>query len=190
MNKKTQFPTIIEAIGNTPLVQLPLITNTTFLLKLEYLNPGGSIKDRAASFMIARAEREGLLKPGGTIIEASSGNQGIALAMIGAIKGYKVIITVPERTSKEKVATLTAYGAQVEVCPSTHSLHDPRSYHSRAEQLLKETPGAFMPNQYYNIANVEAHYATTGPEIWQQTNGTITHLFVAMGSCGTISGTG
>jgi cystathionine beta-synthase len=164
--------------------------NPKFMAKLEYFNPGGSIKDRAALFMVEKAEKDGMLRPGGTIVEASSGNQGIALAMIGAIKGYDVIITVPDRTSVEKVATLQAYGAKVYVCPDTDNLNDPEGYHAKAEELCHKIPGAFMPNQYYNEQNVEAHYSTTGPEIWQQTNGTLTHCFLAMGTCGTISGVG
>ena len=181
---------ILESIGNTPLLKLDLGVKPTILGKLEYLNPGGSIKDRAALFMIEEAERQGLLKPGGTIVEASSGNQGIALAMIGAIKGYNVIITVPDRTSFEKVSALQAYGAKVYVCPNTDSLEDSEGYHAKAEELLHKIPGAFMPNQYYNVINARAHYKTTGPEIWEQTEGKLTHCFIAMGSCGTISGVG
>lgn len=182
--------TILQQIGNTPLVKLDLGLQPTVLAKLEYLNPGGSLKDRSALFMIDDAEKKGLLKPGGTIIEASSGNQGIALAMIGAVKGYKVIITVPDRTSDEKVATLRAYGAKVFVCPDTDNLDDPQGYHSKSEQLAKSIPGAFMPNQYHNKLNALAHYETTGKELWDQTNGEITHFFAGTGSCGTISGVG
>lgn len=195
-----KYPSLLERIGHTPLVRLDLVRldlarldpniQPTFLAKLEYLNPGGSIKDRSALFMIETAEKQGLLKPGGTIIEASSGNQGIALAMIGAIKGYKVIITVPSRTSQEKIATLQAYGAKVYVCPDTDRLEDPEGYHAKAEALLHSMPGAFMPNQYYNTVNPESHYKTTGPEIWQQTEGKLTHCFIGMGSCGTITGVG
>jgi len=189
MSNKNILKPLLEHIGNTPMVRLELGTKPTLLAKLDYLNPGGSIKDRSALFMIEDAERRGLLKPGGTIIEASSGNQGIALAMIGAIKGYKVIITVPDRTSSEKIATLRAYGCEVYVCPNTDTLEDPRGYHSKAEELHHSIEGSFMPNQYYNKKNVEAHYLTTGPEIWRQTEGKLTHFFAAMGSCGTISGT-
>ena len=162
----------------------------TVLAKLEFLNPGGSVKDRSALFMVEQAEKEGNLKPGGTIIEASSGNQGIALAMIGAVKGYKVIITVPDRTSEEKVDALRAYGATVYLCKNTDKLDDPEGYHTKAEILHEQTPGSFMPNQYYNKANPLAHYTTTGKEIWEQTNGTVTHVIVGAGSCGTISGVG
>jgi len=182
--------TILELIGNTPMARLELKLPGTVLAKLEYLNPGGSIKDRSALFMIEDAEKKGLLNPGGTIIESSSGNQGIALAMIGKIKGYNVIILVPDRTSKEKVATLRAYGAQVIVCPDTDNLNDPEGYHTKSKTLLETIPNSFMPNQYHNPINPLAHYTTTGPEIWEQTNGTITHFFVAAGSCGTISGAG
>lgn len=182
--------TLLELIGNTPLVDLNLGTKATILAKLEYLNPGGSIKDRPALFMIEEAEKTGKLKPGGTIVEASSGNQGIALAMIGALKGYSVVITVPDRTSTEKIATLRAYGAKVYVCPDTDNLEDPNSYHSKAREVVESTPGAFMPNQYFNSANPQAHYNTTGPEIWNQTEGKVTHFITGMGSCGIISGAG
>lgn len=181
--------TLLDLIGNTPLINLKLGTTPTILAKLEYLNPGGSIKDRSALFMIEEAEKSGSLKKGGTIIEASSGNQGIALAMIGAHKGYSVIITVPDRTSNEKISTLRAYGANVYVCPDTDNLENPEGYHAKAKRLLETTPDAFMPNQYYNPSNPKAHYLTTGPEIWNQTDGKLTHLICGMGSCGTISGT-
>ena len=181
---------LLQIIGNTPLIELSHAYKPHIFAKLEYLNPGGSIKDRSAMYMIEQAEQKGLLKPGGTIVEASSGNQGIALAMIGAMKKYNVIITVPDRTSIEKIATLRAYGAHVYVCPDTDTLEDPHGYHTKAKQLAHQIPGAFMPNQYFNIANPQAHYHSTGPEIWKQTDGTITHLIVGTGSCGTISGAG
>ena len=184
------FKTLLECIGNTPLVKLDMGTIPTILAKLEFTNPGGSIKDRAALFMIEQAEQSGLLKPGGTIVEASSGNQGIAIAMIGSLKGYRVIITVPDRTASEKIAVLHAYGAEVHVCPNTDHHDDPRGYHARAEQMLHSIPGAFMPNQYYNKNNAKAHYSSTGPEIWRQTNGCLTHFIAGAGTCGTISGTG
>ena len=184
-----KFRSVLESIGNTPLVHvLPSPTCGTVLAKLEYLNPGGSVKDRTALHMVETAEREGKLKPGGTIVEASSGNQGIALALIGAVKGYRVIITVPSKTSQEKVATLKAFGAEVIVCPTTADLHDPNSYHAKAEQLHREIAGSFMPNQYCNNNNCQAHYLSTGPEIWEQTKGALTHLFIGMGTCGTMSG--
>lgn len=189
-NANNQFKNLIQSIGNTPLVKLDLDIKPTILAKLEYANPGGSIKDRSALFMIQEAERRGELRPGGTIIEASSGNQGIAIAMIGAFKGYKVIITVPDRTSIEKISTLRAYGAEVIICPNTDDLNDPNGYHTKAETLHKEITNSYMPNQYYNVENPRAHYLTTGPEIWQQTAGKLTHCFLGMGSCGTISGVG
>jgi len=189
MNNK-KYKSFLSAIGNTPMVELGFDVNPKMFAKLEFLNPGGSIKDRAALFMVEKAEKDGLLRPGGTIVEASSGNQGIALAMIGSIKGYNVIITVPDRTSSEKVATLQAYGAKVYVCPDTDNLNDPEGYHAKAEELCSKIPNSFMPNQYYNRQNAEAHYATTAPEIWQQTNGKLTHCFIGMGTCGTIAGIG
>jgi cystathionine beta-synthase len=185
-----QYQNYLDVIGHTPLVKLDFEVKPTILAKLEFSNPGGSIKDRSALFMIEEAERNGRLKAGGTIIEASSGNQGIALAMIGTLKGYQVIITVPNRTSMEKIATLQAYGAKVFVCPDTDDLTDPNGYHEKARSLVKQIPGSYMPNQYYNTENPRAHYLTTGPEIWEQTNGKVTHCFLGMGSCGTISGIG
>lgn len=190
MIMKNKYKTVLEMIGNTPLMRLEFDTKPLLLAKLEMLNPGGSLKDRCALYMVEEAERTGLLKPGGTIIEASSGNQGISLAMIGKVKGYNVIITVPDRTAPEKIATLRAYGAEVYVCPNTDTHDDPRNYHTFAEHLTKTIPGAYMPNQYFNKSNPRAHYSTTGPEIWQQTDGTITHFIAGAGSCGTMSGVG
>ncbi len=180
---------LLDAIGNTPLVKVPFKTEARIFAKLEYLNPGGSIKDRSALFMIEEAEKKGLLKPGGTIIESSSGNQGVACAMIGAMKGYKVIITSSPAMSEEKVKTIKAYGAKVVACPAV-PIHDPRSRHSVAEALLKKIPNSFMPNQYFNLSNPKAHYSSLGPEIWRQTKGKITHFFAAAGTGGTISGAG
>lgn len=185
-----RYKTIIEAIGNTPLIKLPLNSPATILAKLEYLNPGGSVKDRSALYMIEKAEQQGLLLPGGTIIDASSGNQGIALAMIGVLKRYKVIITVSEKISREKYQTLKAYGAQVVVCPATQFINDPKSYHMEARKLHEQIPNSFMPDQYYNIENRWAHYNLLGPEIWEQTQGTITHYFAGLGTGGTASGAG
>ncbi|KKQ01848.1 MAG: Cysteine synthase [Parcubacteria group bacterium GW2011_GWA2_36_24] len=181
---------LLDAVGNTPLVKVPFKTEAKIFAKLEYLNPGGSIKDRSALFMIEEAEKNGLLKPGGTIIEASSGNQGVACAMIGAIKGYKVIITVSAKISKEKIKTIRAYGAKVIVCPVANSILDPRSYHNQAIEISKKTPNSFMPNQYFNLSNPKTHYSTLGPEVWQQTGGKITYFFAATGTGGTISGAG
>lgn len=186
----SNYKTLLQLIGSTPLAKLNFSVPPLLLAKLEFLNPGGSIKDRCALFMIEDAERTGKLKPGGTIVEASSGNQGIALAMIGKIKGYNVIITVPDRTAIEKVGVLRAYGAIVHVCPNTASHEDPENYHTLAVHLANTIPGAFMPNQYFNAANPLAHYTTTGPEIWEQTEGRVTHVIMGAGSCGTISGTG
>lgn len=181
---------ILEAIGHTPLVRVPFQTQASVYAKLEYLNSGGSIKDRSALYMVEQAEKDGKLKPSGTIVEASSGNQGIALAMIGAVKGYKVIITASEKVSEEKLKTLRAYGAEVVICPATDSIDDPQSYHNKAEEILRSTPGAFMPDQYHNLNNPEAYYKTLGPEIWQQTEGKVTHLFAAAGTGGHVSGVG
>lgn len=181
---------VLDAVGNTPIVKIPFDIKAQLFAKLEYLNPGGSVKDRSAKFMIEEAERTGLLKPGGTIVDASSGNHGIATAMIGAAKGYKVIITVSEKVSKEKRDTLTAYGAEVVTCPPTDFIEDPRGYHSQAVAIQKRTPNSFMPNQYFNIVNAEAHYRSLGPEIWKQSEGKITHFFAGAGTGGTISGAG
>lgn len=181
---------LLSAIGNTPLVKVNYDSPGQIYAKLEYLNPGGSVKDRSSLYMIEEAERNGILKPGGTIIDASSGNQGIATAMIGAVKGYKVIISVFEKISQEKYQVLKAYGAEVIKCPATKYVEDPESYHSRAVQLAKETPNSFFPNQYYNVSNAMAHYHSLAPEIWKQTEGKITHFIAAAGTCGTISGVG
>lgn len=179
---------LLDIIGNTPMVRLNFPTKARVYAKLEYLNPGGSVKDRTALYMIQEAERSGKLKPGGTIIEASSGNQGIAAAMIGAAKGYKVIITVSDKISKEKKDTLKAYGAELVVCKPTMELDDAESYHTKALEIHKSTPNSFMLNQYFNTNNGKAHYYSTGPEVWNQTNGRVTHFIAATGSCGTIAG--
>lgn len=181
---------LLHTIGNTPLVRVNFDTPARIYAKLEYRNPGGSIKDRTALYMIEQAEKRGQLKPGGTIIEASSGNQGIAAAMIGAIKGYKVIITVSEKISKEKQTALKAYGAQLVLCKPTSFLNDPESYHTKALEIHKNTPNSFMINQYFNYDNLLSHYHLLGPEIWRQTNGTVTHYIAAAGSGGTVSGAG
>lgn len=184
------YNSALHAIGNTPLIRMSQSPTAPVYAKLEYLNPGGSVKDRSALFMVEEAERRGDLKPGGTIVDASSGNHGVAIAMIGAIKKYRVIITVSEKISTEKLQTIRALGAEVVMCPSTEFIEDPRSYHSQAVAIHKKTPGSFMPNQYYNLDNSKAHYTLLGPEIWQQTNGNITHFFAAAGTCGTVSGVG
>ncbi len=183
----------LELIGNTPLVDLPRISAGLpgrVVAKLETTNPGGSSKDRAAVTMIDAAEAAGLLKPGGTIIEPTSGNTGVGLAIVAAQRGYKCIFVVTDKVGKEKVELLRAYGAEVVVCSVAVAPEDPASYYSTAERLVKETPGAFRPNQYDNQANPEAHYTSTGPEIWRQTDGKITHFVTGAGTGGTISGVG
>ncbi|MEQ7800451.1 pyridoxal-phosphate dependent enzyme [Pedobacter sp. ASV1-7] len=187
------YNNILETIGNTPLVKLNNITKeipATVLAKIETTNPGNSIKDRMAVKMIEEAEKSGLLKPGGTIIEGTSGNTGMGLAMAAIIKGYKCIFTTTDKQSKEKVDALRAFGAEVIVCPTNVEPEDPRSYYSVSSRLEREVPNSWKPNQYDNLANSAAHYEQTGPEIWQQTEGKITHLVVGVGTGGTISGTG
>jgi cystathionine beta-synthase len=187
------YNNILETIGNTPLVKLNNITKeieATVLAKVESTNPGNSIKDRMAVKMIEVAEQNGLLKPGGTIIEGTSGNTGMGLAMAAIIKGYKCIFTTTDKQSKEKVDALRAFGAEVIVCPTNVEPEDPRSYYSVSSRLEREVPNSWKPNQYDNLANSLAHYEQTGPEIWAQTEGKITHLVVGVGTGGTISGTG
>ena len=184
---------ILDAVGRTPLVRLSRLAaglTPQVVAKVEYLNPGGSIKDRVAVAMIEAAERDGLLKPGGTIVEPTSGNTGTGLAIAARLKGYRVIAVMPDKQSKEKMDLLRAYGAEVVVTPSDVAPDSPESYYKVAERLASETPGAFRPNQYSNTANPEAHYRTTGPELWEQTGGAITHLVVGVGTGGTITGTG
>ncbi|MEY2595229.1 MAG: hypothetical protein RI965_501 [Bacteroidota bacterium] len=183
---------ILETIGNTPLIQLNKITKTfpcQVLAKVDYFNPGNSIKDRMALKMVEVAEKEGKLKPGGTIIECTSGNTGMGLALAGIVKGYKCIFTTTDKQSKEKIDILKAVGAEVIVCPTNVEPDDPRSYYSVARRLSKEIPNSFLANQYDNLANRLAHYETTGPEIWKQTDGKITHLVCTAGTGGTITGT-
>ncbi|HRH99756.1 MAG TPA: pyridoxal-phosphate dependent enzyme [Saprospiraceae bacterium] len=182
---------ILEAIGNTPMVKLNKVAAdipATVLAKVETFNPGHSIKDRMAVSMVDAAEASGKLKPGGTIIECTSGNTGMGLALVGVVRGYKCIFTTNDKQSKEKIDMLKAMGAEVIVCPTAVEASDPRSYYSVAERLSKEIPNSFWFNQYDNMANLEAHYKTTGPEIWEQTEGKITHLLVGAGTCGTITG--
>jgi cystathionine beta-synthase len=183
---------ILETIGNTPLVRLNKITREVpgqVLAKVEYFNPGNSIKDRMALKMLEVAEQEGKLKPGGTIIECTSGNTGMGLALAAVVKGYKCIFATTDKQSKEKADILRAVGAEVIVCPTNVEPDDPRSYYSVAARLAKEIPNSFHFNQYDNLANRLAHYETTGPEIWKQTDGTITHLVVTAGTGGTVTGT-
>ncbi|RIY05617.1 pyridoxal-phosphate dependent enzyme [Hymenobacter rubripertinctus] len=184
---------IVEAIGNTPLVKLNRVTDGikgTVLAKVEYFNPGNSVKDRMAVKMIDDAEKAGLLKPGGTIIEGTSGNTGMGLALTAIARGYKCIFTMSDKQSKEKQDILRAVGAEVIVCPTNVSADDPRSYYSIARKLNAEIPNSYYPNQYDNMSNSAAHYETTGPEIWAQTEGRITHLAAGVGTGGTICGTG
>lgn len=187
------YNNILETIGNTPLVKLNNITKeipATILAKIESTNPGNSIKDRMAVKMIEDAEKAGLLKPGGTIIEGTSGNTGMGLAMAAVIKGYKCIFTSTDKQSKEKFDALRAFGAEVIVCPTNVAPEDPRSYYSVSSRLVRETPNSWKPNQYDNLSNTQAHYEQTGPEIWEQTEGKITHLVVGVGTGGTICGAG
>jgi cystathionine beta-synthase len=183
---------ILETIGNTPLIRLNKITSeipATVLAKVDYFNPGNSIKDRMALKMVEVAEAEGKLKPGGTIIECTSGNTGMGLALVAIVKGYKCIFTTTDKQSKEKMDILRAVGAEVIVCPTNVAPADPKSYYSVARKLAAETPNSFFFNQYDNLANRQAHYESTGPEIWEQTEGKITHLVCTAGTGGTISGT-
>lgn len=187
------YNNILETVGNTPLVKLNTITKNipgTILAKIESTNPGNSIKDRMAIKMIEDAEKSGKLLPGGTIIEGTSGNTGMGLAMAAVVKGYKCIFTTTDKQSKEKVDALRAFGAEVIVCPTNVEPEDPRSYYSVSSRLEKEVPNSWKPNQYDNLSNSAAHYEQTGPEIWEQTEGKITHLVVGVGTGGTISGTG
>jgi len=184
---------ILETIGNTPLVKLNKITadiDALVLAKMETFNPGNSTKDRMALKMIETAEKDGVLKPGGTIIEGTSGNTGMGLALAAIVKGYKCIFVMADKQSKEKADILRGVGAEVVICPTAVEPEDPRSYYSVSKRLAAETPNSWYVNQYDNPANALAHYETTGPEIWQQTDGKITHFVVGVGTGGTISGVG
>ncbi len=185
------FDDITQAIGRTPLVRLNRLgreTGTTFYAKLEYTNPGHSVKDRIAVQIIDDAERRGTLKPGGTIIECTSGNTGMGLAMVGAARGYRTIFVMPDKVSDEKIKALRAFGAKVVTTPTAVSPEDPRSYYSVAKRIAAQTPGSFFANQYHNQSNPEAHYRTTGPEIWDQTEGTLDAVVIATGTGGTLTG--
>lgn len=186
------YNNILETIGNTPLIKLNKVIDdiqSLVLAKVETFNPGHSIKDRMAVKMVEDAEKSGRIKPGGTIIECTSGNTGMGLALTACVKGYKCIFTTSDKQSKEKIDMLKALGAEVIVCPTNVEPSDPRSYYSVAEKLSKEIPNSFWCNQYDNLSNTQAHYESTGPEIWNQTDGKITHLVVGVGTGGTISGT-
>ncbi len=183
---------ILETIGNTPMIELQSLASdikATVLVKVEYFNPGQSVKDRIAIKMIEDAEMEGKIKPGGTIIEGTSGNTGMGLALAAVVKGYKCIFTTTDKQSPEKINLLRALGAEVKVCPTNVEPEDPRSYYSVAKRLSEEIPNSYYPNQYDNPSNAQAHYETTGPEIWKQTEGKVTHYVAGMGTGGTISGT-
>jgi len=188
-----EFPTALELVGQTPIVRLQKIgreLGPELLVKLEYLNPGGSLKDRIGLPLIEAAEREGKLKAGGTIVEPTSGNTGVGLAIAAAIKGYRCIFVMPDKMSQEKISLLRAYGAEVVICPTAVDADSPESYYSVSDRLAEEIPGAFKPDQYSNMANPDAHYALTGPEIWEQTGGEIDVFVVSVGTGGTISGAG
>lgn len=187
------YENVLEAVGQTPLVALNKLRpkgGARLLAKLEYMNPGGSVKDRMAIYMIDKAERDGRLKPGGTIVENTSGNTGVGLAMAAALKGYRCIFTIPDKMSAEKINTLKAFGAEVYVCPTNVPAEHPDSYYETAKRLAKEVKGAWYPNQYHNPDNIEAHYHSTGPEIWQQTGGKIDVFVTGLGTGGTMSGAG
>jgi cystathionine beta-synthase len=187
------FNNILETIGQTPLIKLNKVTGgikATVLAKVDSFNPGHSTKDRIAVKMINDAEKAGVLKPGGTIVEGTSGNTGMGLALVAIVRGYKCIFTTNDKQSKEKTDVLKALGAEVIVCPTNVAADDPRSYYSIAKKISEETPNSFYANQYFNLSNRQTHYETTGPEIWEQTEGKITHLVVGVGTGGTISGCG
>lgn len=187
------YDNIAQTIGNTPLVRLNSVVDglpCQIYAKVEFFNPGGSVKDRVGWTIVEDAEQSGLLKPGGTIVEATSGNTGVGLAIAAAMKGYKTIFVMPDKQSQEKISVLRAYGARVVVTPTAVEPEDPRSYYSVAKRLVEETPNAILANQYHNPINPKTHYDATGPEIWRQTGGKITHFVAGLGTGGTISGTG
>ncbi|MGZ4589522.1 MAG: cystathionine beta-synthase [Actinomycetes bacterium] len=187
------YESVADLVGNTPLVKLGSVAAdvpATVLAKVEYFNPGGSVKDRIALRMIEAAEASGELKPGGTIVEPTSGNTGVGLAIVAQRKGYDCVFVLPDKVAQDKINVLTAYGARVEVCPTAVAPEDPRSYYSVSDRLVREIPGAWKPDQYSNPANPQSHYETTGPELWRQTDGRITHFVAGVGTGGTISGTG
>jgi cystathionine beta-synthase len=188
---------LIDLIGNTPLIRLRSVTAhlpaeraPLVLAKVEYFNPGGSVKDRIAARMVDAAEQSGELKPGGVIVEPTSGNTGVGLALVAQQRGYRCVFVCPDKVSEDKINTLRALGAEVVVCPTAVAPEDPRSYYSVSDRLARETPGGWKPNQYANVNNPRSHYETTGPELWEQTDGRITHFVAGVGTGGTISGTG
>ncbi|MEU8021526.1 cystathionine beta-synthase [Micromonospora haikouensis] len=187
------YDNVVEMIGNTPLVRLRNVTEgirATVLAKVEYLNPGGSVKDRIALRMVEDAEAAGILRPGGTIVEPTSGNTGVGLALVAQLKGYRCVFVCPDKVSQDKQDVLRAYGAEVVVCPTAVAPEDPRSYYNVSDRLAREIPGAWKPDQYSNPANPRSHYETTGPELWKQTGGQLTHFVAGVGTGGTISGIG
>src|SRR5215467_4188131 len=187
------YPSVLELVGGTPIVTLEQISRDvpgTILAKLEYLNPGGSVKDRIGLAMIEAAERDGLLKPGGTIVEPTSGNTGVGLALAAAQKGYRLVFVMPDKMSQEKISMLRAYGAEVVITPTAVDHESPESYYSVSSRLAEEIPGGFKPDQYSNMANPQAHYDVTAPEIWEQTGGEVDALVISVGTGGTISGVG
>src|SRR5689334_4723669 len=187
------YPSVLELVGNTPIVRLQALgrgVQPRLLAKLEYLNPGGSVKDRIGLAMIEKAELEGKLKPGGTIVEPTSGNTGVGLAIAAAHKGYRCIFVMPDKMSQEKISMLRAYGAEVVICPTAVEHDSPESYYSVSDRLAEEIPGGFKPDQYSNMSNPEAHYRVTAPEIWEQTGGELDAIVISVGTGGTISGVG
>jgi len=187
------YESVVDLIGNTPLVRLRNVAAglpATVLAKVEYFNPGGSVKDRIALRMVEEAEKSGLLKEGGTIVEPTSGNTGVGLALVAQLRGYRCVFVCPDKVSEDKQHVLRAYGAEVVVCPTAVAPEDPRSYYNVSDRLAQEIPGAWKPNQYVNPNNPRSHYETTGPELWEQTEGRITHFVAGVGTGGTISGTG
>src|SRR5207244_12015255 len=187
------YPTVLELVGRTPIVRLQKLgreVRPQLLVKLEYLNPGGSLKDRIGLPLIEGAERDGKLAPGGTIVEPTSGNTGVGLAIGAAIKGYRCIFVMPDKMSQEKISLLRAYGAEVVICPTAVEHDSPESYYSVSDRLAEEIPGGFKPDQYSNMSNPEAHYLQTGPEIFDQTGGEIDAIVISVGTGGTISRVG
>jgi cystathionine beta-synthase len=187
------YPNLLELVGGTPIVRLDRISRDvpgTILAKLEYLNPGGSVKDRIGLAMIEAAERDGRLEPGGTIVEPTSGNTGVGLAIAAALKGYRCIFVMPDKMSQEKISMLRAYGAEVVITPTAVEPDSPESYYSVSSRIAEEIPGGFKPDQYSNMANPQAHYEHTAPEIVEQTGGEIDALVISVGTGGTISGVG
>ncbi|HEX6936377.1 MAG TPA: cystathionine beta-synthase [Actinomycetes bacterium] len=187
------YESVVDLVGNTPLVKLGSVAEDVpalVLAKVEYFNPGGSVKDRIALRMVEAAERSGELEPGGTIVEPTSGNTGVGLALVAQRRGYQCVFVLPDKVSQDKINVLKAYGAAVEVCPTAVAPEDPRSYYSVSDRLVREIDGAWKPDQYSNPANPQSHYETTGPEIWEQTEGRVTHFVAGVGTGGTISGTG